>query len=756
MSQNFDKNFPKPVHTVVTRYSLPIVFSKFFPQFLSGIVVFLVALPLSLGIALASGAPLISGLFSAMVGGIVVGSLSGSEISVSGPSAALATIIMQEIVRLHSFEAFLLALFFAGVIQIVLGVCRAGFIAEFFPASVIKGLLVATGLLIALKQIPHLIGYDAIPFGYEDFLQLDGENTFSEIIKAVSCFHPGALMIGMISLFILVVWEKSPRVKKFPIPAPLIVVVIAIVINEFFLKIGSSWSVSGAELVRIPQMTSPEVFFKTIKFPDVTQLWKPAIYGTAVMLAFSASLESLLNLEATDKIDPNQRVTSPHRELIAQGVGNMLLGLMGGIPATCAIVRSSANIEAGGRYRTSTIVHGVLLFVSVLFFSSLINQIPLAVLAAILVVVGFKLAAPRFFVNTWKEGASQFLPFIITVVGILLTNFLIGVLIGLSVSFIFLLYANWQRPVVEVLEKHVAGEVLRIALGNQVSFLNRPSLARALNAVPSNSHLLLDARTTDYIDSDVLSLIHDFLRTKAKVRNITVSLLGFKKKYTRLKNSIRYIDYSTEELQSKLTPAQVTAVLKEGNARFQKGMPLYRDYRLQVQKTAHEQYPMCVILSCIDSRAPVEMIFDAGVGDLFSIRMAGQVAHAKELASMEYGCMVAGAKLIVVLGHSSCGAVRAAVNFFQRGVTAQQETGCEHLDLLLQEIQKSIEATMPLTFSSDEEKSAYIDQIARRHVMDTIYFIHQESPSLHRLAEEGKIAIVGAFYDVGTGKVEFF
>ena len=728
---------------------------KFFSQSLAGTVVFLVALPLSLGIALASGAPLISGLLGAMVGGLIVGVISGSEISVSGPSAALASIVVQQIAKLHSYEAFLLALFFAGIIQVIMGFCRAGFIAEFFPASVIKGLLVATGLLIALKQIPHLVGYDRTPFGYESFLEANGGNTFIEIIKAFSHFQPGALTIGLISLVVLVVWEVSKSLKKFPIPAALIVVVIAIAINKAFLHLGSSWVVAASQLVQIPQIATPEAFLKTMKFPDATQLFQPAIYGAAMMIAFSASLESLLNLEATDKIDPNQRVSSPHRELVAQGIGNMLLGLIGGMPITCAVVRSSANIDAGGRYRLATIIHGFLLMISVLFLPSLINQIPLSVLAAILVIVGFKLAAPRFFINTWKEGGSQFLPFIITVVGIILTNFLVGVLVGLCISLLFLFYTNWQRPVVEVVEKHAAGEVLRIALGNQVSFLNRPSLAKALNAVSSNSHLLLDARNTDYIDPDILSLIHDFLRTKAKVRNIVVSLLGFKKKYSRLKNIIRYVDCSTQELQSKLTPAEVLTILKEGNERFKKGAPLFRDYRLQVQKTASDQYPMGVILSCIDSRAPIEMIFDAGVGDLFSIRMTGQVAHANELASMEYGCVVAGAKLILVLGHSSCGAVKAAVDFFQRGVTAQQETGCEHLDLLLKEIQKSIETNMPFSFSSHKEKSTYIDEVARRHVMATIYFIHQESPSLHRLAQEGKIAIVGAFYDVETGKVEF-
>ncbi|MBM3856548.1 MAG: sulfate transporter [Verrucomicrobia bacterium] len=726
-----------------------------FSQILAGIVVFLVALPLSLGIALASGVPLVSGLLGAMVGGLLIGVLSGSEVSVSGPSAALASIIVQQIARLHSFEAFLLALFFSGLIQLIMGFFRAGFIAEFFPTSVIKGLLVATGLLIALKQIPHLVGYDTTPFGYEDFLEADGDNTFSEIIKAFTCFQPGALMIGLLSLVILTLWEVTKSLKKIPIPGALLVVVIAIVINKMFLHFGSSWVVVAPQLVQIPQVGTVEAFLKTFKFPDTTQLFQPAIYGAAIMLALSASLETLLNLEATDKIDPNQRVSSPHRELMAQGIGNMFLGLIGGMPVTCAVVRSSANIDAGGRYRLATIVHGLLLMVSVLFLPSFINQIPLSVLAAILVVVGFKLAAPRLFINTWNEGPSQFLPFIITVIGIIFTNFLIGVLIGLCVSLLFLLYTNWQRPVVEVLEKHAAGEVLRIALGNQVSFLNRPSLAKALNAVAFNSHLLLDARNTDYIDPDILSLIHDFLRTKAKVRNIVVSLLGFKKKYSRLKNVIHYVDYSTQELQSKLTPAEVITLLKEGNERFQKGTPLFRDYRIQVQKTAHEQYPMGVVLSCIDSRAPVEMIFDAGLGDLFSIQMAGQVAHHKELANMEYGCMVAGAKLIVVLGHSSCGAVRAAVDFFQRGTTALQETGSKHLDLLLQEIQKSMDANAPTAFSSDEAKTIYIDEIARRYIMATIYFIHQESPALHRLAQEGKIAIVGAFYDVATGRVEW-
>jgi len=726
-------------------------------QYFAGVVVFLVALPLSLGIALASGAPLFSGILGGIVGGLVVGFLSGSSISVSGPSAALAAIVAQTILGLGSFEGFLMALVLAGLFQVVLGICRTGFIAEFFPSTVIKGLLAATGILITLKQIPHLLGYDLVPFGDAAFLELDGKNTFSEIVTSCLNVQPGALLIGLLSLGLLILWERNQRLKNFFIPAPLVVVILAVLLNLLLRKLGSSWTIATTHLVQVPVMTDMRSLLGALKFPDFKQLYSPSIYGMALVLAASASLETLLNLEATDKIDPKQRLSPPNRELFAQGIGNILLGFIGGVPITSAIVRSSANVEAGGRTRSSTIIHGALLLGCVLFLPVMLNEIPLAVLAAILVMVGVRLARPQLFLNIWREGIKQFLPFIITIFAIIFTNLLFGILIGLGVGLLFILHTNLRRPLRQVLERHASGDVLRIELSNQVSFLNRPSLIKTLDKIPNQSHLLLDARCTDYIDPDILSLIHDYIHSKAKIREVTVSLLGFKEKYPQLQDRIRFIDYSTQELQAQLTSDKVLEILREGNQRFYEGRPLLRDYQRQVQKTKSGQFPIGAVLSCIDSRAPVEMIFDAGLGDLFSIRIAGNVANEKELASMEYACLVAGAKLILVLGHSSCGAVGAAVDFFQSETGANAATGSKHLDLLLAEIQKFID---PATFSvtsltSEETRQAYVDDLARRNVIGTIQHIQEQSPALSRLVHEEKIAIVGAFYDVGTGKVEF-
>ncbi len=724
---------------------------------MAGVVLVVVALPLSLGIALASGAPLFSGMLGAIVGGLIVGALSSSSVSVSGPSAALAALVVQTVARLHSFEAFLLALFFAGFFQVVLGLFRTGFIAEFFPSSVIKGLLAATGFLIVFKQIPHLVGYDFIDFGDDSFWQEDGRNTFSEIGNAFLHVQYGALLIGALSLGLLVVWENIKRFKKSSIAAPLVVVLFSIGLSLLFRKMGAPWMISASHLVQVPNIRGFAGFYNALSFPDWKQLASPAIYGAALMLAASASLETLLNLEATQKIDPEQRLSAPNRELIAQGIGNMFLGLIGGIPITCAIVRSRANIDAGGRSKIAVLTHGVVLLAGLFFLSAWLNEIPLSALAAVLVMLGGRLASPRLFISLWREGPQQFFPFIITIAAILFTNLLFGVLIGLGVGLLFIFHSNLRPPMHQILERHAAGDVLRIELASQVNFLNRPFLMQMFDEVPSNSQLLLDARCTDYIDPDILSLIHDYLHTKAKVRNVSVSLLGFKPHYPQLRDRIRFIDYSTQELQSKLQPQQVVEILTEGNKRFYEGRPLLRDYQRQVQETSHGQYPMGVILSCIDSRAPVEMIFDAGLGDLFSIRIAGNVANEKELASMEYACLMAGAKLILVLGHSSCGAVTAAIDFFQTEVSANAATGCKHLNLLLAEIQKFID---PATFSleglsSELERKKYTDALARANVLGTIRFIHEQSPALSRLAEERKILIAGAFYDVGTGKVEW-
>jgi carbonic anhydrase/SulP family sulfate permease len=727
-------------------------------SFVPGIVVFLVALPLSLGIALASGAPLFSGILGGIVGGLVVGVLSGSSVSVSGPSAALTATVVQQIAQLHSFEAFLLALVFAGLFQIILGLFRSGFVAEFFPSSVIKGLLAATGILIVLKQIPHLVGYDPIPFGDAAFLEYDGENTFSEICSSLLHVQMGALLIGVVSLLFLLLAGRLPIFKKGLVPAPLLVVVAAVGVSLLLRKAGSAWLINTTHLVHVPLVVDLPSLVSALKFPDFKQLFSPGIYMAAVMIAASASLETLLNLEAADKIDPEQRLSPPHQELIAQGVGNMLLGFVGGIPITSAIVRSSANINAGGRSRLSTIVHGVLLLACVMLIPGWLNEIPLAALAAILMVVGGKLATPELFVKMWKAGANQFFPFIITIVAILFSNLLVGVLIGLGVGLLFVLHSNLRSPMRQILERHASGDLLRFELGSHVSFLNRPLLTKALDEVAPGSQLLLDAHATDYIDPDILSLIHDYVYEKAKVRKITVSLLGFKEKYKPLHDDVRFIDYSSREVQSKLTPVGVLEILREGNQRFYEGRPLLRNDERQIKKTSEAQYPMGVILSCIDSRAPVEIVFDAGLGDFFSIRIAGNVVNEKELASLEYACLVAGAKLILVLGHSSCGVVEASVDFFQSEIPVDQATGCNHLEVLLKEIQRSID---PSTFSKEELQQvsvhkSYIDAVARRHVIQTMHLITEKSPSLARALDEKRITIVGAFYDMATRRVDFF
>ncbi|MFI0348065.1 MAG: bifunctional SulP family inorganic anion transporter/carbonic anhydrase [Chthoniobacterales bacterium] len=725
-------------------------------QSLAGIVVFLIALPLSLGIALASGAPLFSGILGGVVGGIVVGFLSDSSIGISGPSAALAAVVAQQIIHLNSFEAFLLALLLAGLIQVLLGICRAGFIAEFFPSSVIKGLLAATGTLIVLKQIPHLVGYDPIAFGDNSFLELDGQNTFGVIGNAFYHFQQGALFIGLFSLFFLLLWNRINILKNFIIPAPLFIVLFALLLSELFRCLGGDWVIGPDHLVQVPKMSGVRDFVAVLRGPDFKNFLNPEIYKAAVLIAACASLETLLNLEASDKIDPEQRISSPHRELIAQGIGNIILGFIGGLPITSAIVRTSANVQAGGRTRTAAIFHGVLLLFCLLFFSTQLNKIPLSALSAILVIVGAKLASPQLFRQMWNGGKDQFLPFIITILAIIFTNLLIGILIGLGVGLLFILHSNLSAPIQKTLEKHPAGDVVRIDLANQVSFLNRPSLVKILDELPNKTQLLFDARTTHYIDPDILNLIDDFIKIKAPVRKISVSLLGFKDK-AQLCDKISFIDYSTKKLQTKLTPSEVLEIMKEGNKRFYEGRPLLRDHVRQVQETSHGQHPMGVILSCIDSRAPGEIIFDVGLGDFFSIRMAGNVASVKELACMEYSCVMAGAKLIVVLGHSSCGAMAAAIDFYQRGVTVGETDDCKNLDVLLAEIQQQIDpVTCPSKpFTSQRTRGRYVDALAEANVLHTVRFIRKESAVLDQLVSEGKINIVGAFYNVATGRVNF-
>ena len=724
----------------------------------AGLVVFLVALPLCLGVALASNAPLFSGIAAGIVGGIVVGLLSGSHTSVAGPAAGLTAIVAAQIATLGSFRAVLLATVLAGVLQIILGVARVGFIAAFFPSSVIKGLLAAIGTILILKQVPHVLGHDTDPVGDLAFEQLDRENTFTELIATALDIHPGAAAVGLASIVLLVLWDKIKVLKGSLVPAPLVVVVISVLMSLALAELGPSWAIQAEHLVNVPMMSEGGIG-SLLQTPDWSMLSKPALYMAAVTLAIVASLETLLNLEAVDRVDPEQRHSPPNRELWAQGVGNVLSGLVGGLPVTSVIVRSSVNVNAGNKTRLSTIVHGALLLGCVLLVPWLLNRIPLASLAAILVMTGLKLASPKLVRQMWQEGRAQFMPFAVTVVAIVATDLLKGIGIGLLVAVGFILHSNLRRPLRKVLEKHVTGNVLRIELANQVSFLNRAALERTLHKVPRGDHVLLDARNTDYIDPDVLDLLDDFRRTTAPVHGVEVSLVGFRDRYPKLEDKIQFVDHTSRDVRDAMTPEQVLQLFKEGNKRFLGGERLTRDLVRQVNATSRGQTPLAVVLGCIDSRTPVELIFDLGIGDVFSVRIAGNVARDKVLGSIEYSTVVAGAKLVLVLGHTCCGAVRAAVEFARKDQTAEEATGCKHIDVLLSEIQDAIDPNIPMPVPEDPNtpvRDSYVDDVARRNVQRTMAVIRQQSEPLNRLIQEGKIALVGGIYDVRTGEVAFF
>ena len=496
----------------------------------SGLVVFFVALPLCLGISLASGAPLFSGVITGIVGGLLVAWLSGSQLSVSGPAAGLTVIVLNGIESLGSFEAFLLAVVLAGAIQLVLGFLKAGVIGLYFPSSVIKGMLAAIGLILILKQIPHFMGADEDFFGEMNFLQADGRNTFSEIGYAFSSIEMGALLIGIISLTILLVWD-NPQIRnnKFLklVPGALVAVLLSIASNAFFLNFMPALAVGASHLVNLPVIDGFSGLTSELRFLNLGAITNPTLYIVAFTIAIVASLETLLSVEAVDKLDPHKRRTNTNRELKAQGVGNMVAGLLGGLPMTAVIVRSSTNVAAGGQTKVSAFVHGIFLVLSVFLLAGFMNQIPLSALAAVLLVVGYKLTKPALYKTQLKLGHEQFVPFIVTVLAILFTDLLVGICVGLAVGVFYILKANYRSPYFYHKEEHKDKELIRIRLSEHVSFLNKASIILTLDHLPANSHVIIDGENSEHIDYDVLEAIQEFKRT-AHERSITVEVLNVK------------------------------------------------------------------------------------------------------------------------------------------------------------------------------------------------------------------------------------
>jgi len=487
----------------------------------SGIAVFLVALPLCLGIALASGAPLIAGLIAGIIGGTVVALLSGSELSVSGPAAGLTIIVFNAIQSLPSYQAFLVAVVLAGGIQILLGILKLGRIGSFFPSSVIRGMLVAIGIVIILKQIPHALGDDFDFIGEFEFNQVDGKNTFQEIFAAFSGFKPGAIIIALVGLFLLFNWTKAAEKVSFlkSIPASLVVVIVGILLNFGFSILIPAWYLGNStdHMVNLPEFNGLDDITQSLQFPNFNEIANPEVIKIAITLAIVASLESLLSLEATDSLDPQKRVSSADKELFAQGIGNISSGLLGGIPITSVIVRSSTNIYAGAQTRMSGFFHGILLLVAVLFLSQLMNQIPLACLASVLLYTGYKLANPSEFKKIIAEGWKQWVPFLVTILVVVFIDLLWGIFIGTLVGLVFVMITSYQS----VLSIHQKENTYLIRFKKDVTFLHKLSVKNALQNIPENSLVFIDAKHAHFIDHDIQLLLKHFFET-APSKNIEI------------------------------------------------------------------------------------------------------------------------------------------------------------------------------------------------------------------------------------------
>lgn len=499
----------------------------------ASIVVFFVAVPLCLGIALASGAPLFAGIIAGIVGGIVVGSASGSNLGVSGPAAGLAVIVLTSITTLGgSWPAFLTAVVIAGFIQLALGYAKAGFIAYFYPSSVIKGMLTGIGLLIILKQIPHALGWDKDAIGNDEFNQVDGQNTFSEITKSLEFITPGAILISVVSLALLILWDTvlTKKHKIFQlIQGPIVVVILGIIFNLAFSKGLLPFSLDKDQIVSLPVPNSLSDFLGQFTFPDFSVITNIEVWKIAIVLAIVASLETLLSVEATDKLDPNKFITPTNRELKAQGVGNIISGLIGGLPVTQVIVRSSANINFGGKTKMSTILHGIFLLISALFIANLLNLIPLASLAAVLLMVGYKLTKPSLFKQMYKLGWEQFIPFMATVIAILATDLLKGITVGILFGIFYTLRHSFRNS--HYLKDKVSDDngkiVHHLVLAEEVSFFNKASLLNTLESFEKNSKVIIDCTNSKSIAYDVIELIKDF-ELNAQTRSIEVVKINFK------------------------------------------------------------------------------------------------------------------------------------------------------------------------------------------------------------------------------------
>lgn len=706
----------------------------------AGIVVFLVALPLCLGIALASGAPLIAGLISGIIGGIVIGAISQSDVSVSGPAASLTAVVLVAIDKLESFEIFLLALVIGGLIQLLIGLLKAGIIADYMPTSVIKGLLAAIGLILIFTQLPYAFGIK------QDSRLLDYSRNFilnpPEFVLISQSVTPGALVLTVISLSILIFWEKTflRRIKK--LPPFLVVVVLGVVINILFKFFIPSLHLQGPQLVRIPNIVGLDSF---LTFPDFSAISSIKVWTYAFTIALIASIASLLAIEAADNLDPHKRRSPPNRELVAQGIGNTLAGLIGGIPITSVIVRSSVNIATGAETKLSTIIHGILLLASVLVLSSIINLIPLASLAAILLVVGYKLASITIFKQMYSKGWEQFIPFIVTTIGILVTDVLFGVLIGTASSLFFLLRGNFFNPFYLERTKSRRRKEIRLELSNEVSFLNKPAIKKILWDLHRNSKIIIDATFSTYVDRDVIEILNDFQNTYAKENNIEVMIIGLKESYNP--NSQIHVVKSNDSVKKDFTtPQKILDYLKEGNQRYVDGNLISRRLRNKELMDFIKADPMATVINCTDMREPLNILLNTGIGDLIPIRTLGNLVSDQTIYSAEVACRKQGVKLILLMGNSKNSFIKEALESHIAGHNSYLQP------LIYPAIASGIFAparlqTENINRLTDEITSWNLEESKRRIIDQNLYIREQ--------VMEGHIGLCSAFFDRKTGEITF-
>ena len=714
----------------------------------SSLVVFLVALPLCLGVGLAStsvpginGLPnIFSGIIAGIIGGVVVGTLSGSRIGVSGPAAGLITIILGALATLGSFEAFLLAVIIGGIIQVIAGFLNLGILANYFPSAVIKGMLAAIGITLILKEIPHLVGYDADFFGDESFVQPDGHNTFSEIIYAFGSLQLGSIVIGALSLGLLILFDR-PFMKKVQLfkllPGALFVVTLAIGMNGLFQFILPALAISSEHLVQLPVVKSFNEFSAILSFPDFNFLSDPNVYIVGGTLALVGSLETLLSVEATDKLDPEKHHTPTNLELKAQGIGNILSGLVGGLPITQVIVRSSANVNSGAKSKLSTIFHGIWLLLAVVFLAPLLNKIPLAALAAILIMVGYKLSNAGLYKQQYKLGYEQFIPFMVTIIGVLLTDLLKGIAVGMGVAIFFILRKNYKNNYTIKRHEYAGNDIVVMELSEELTYLNKASINETLQKLKENTKLVIDGSRCKSIDYDALEIIENFVRYDAIEKKITVELIDIK--LASISNIVSPISHSNPEKNMETFYNQLLENNKKWVDRHMERDPEF------FQRLSKGQNPPLLWIGCADSRVPANEIIGAQPGEVFVHRnIANMVVHSdmNMLSVLDYAVNVLKVKHVIVCGHYGCGGVQAAMTNKHIGL----------IDNWIRHIKDTYRFHQQELNAIEDEKQRF-DRFVELNVVEQVYDLAKTSIVQSAWENGQDLHIHGWVYDVADGLI---